>query len=385
MRDSRKKGGGDMTGVMVLADDLSGAAEVAGIVLERTTNLELSLSGVDGLGAAGRLSATVGIVDLDTRSRSTAEAGTRLSAALDAVPTGTRVVVKIDSLLRGHVAATVDVLARRGRVVVAAGHPGLGRVVRDGVLFVNHVPLHRSSVWNAEPGHPPATVRDVVGTAPSVAVPDVTGDRDLDDVVASVADDPDAVLVGSGALAAAVVRTLPAVDAAADTTTHGSSRDVLTVVGTASVGARDQVARLAEDGVPVVSVDAAAIVAGRASTAELESVLARGSAVLTVSGPLDPSASGRLVAALGQFVARVVAGRSVDLALTGGETARAVVDALGITTLRPVGRVHYGAVVLRAPDGRRVVTRPGSFGDRHSLSAIHAHLAGLPVGTVSQS
>ncbi|SFA58422.1 4-hydroxythreonine-4-phosphate dehydrogenase [Rhodococcoides kroppenstedtii] len=368
-----------MTRTVVLSDDLSGAAEVAGTVLERTTDLELSLSGVDGFTAA------VGIVDLDTRSRSAAEAGARLSAALGAVPAGTRVVVKIDSLLRGHVATTVDVLARRGRVVVAAGHPGLGRIVRNGVLYVNDVPLHRSSVWNAEPGLPPASVRDVVGTAPSVAVPDVTGNRDLDDVVASVADDPDVVLVGSGALAAALVRTLPAATAARDTHPADPARDVLTVVGTASVGARDQVARLAEDGVPVVSVDAAAVLAGRASTAELEGALARGSAVLTVSGPLDPSASGRLVVALGHLVARVAAGRAVDLALTGGETARAVVDALGITTLRPVGQVHYGAVVLRAPDGRRIVTRPGSFGDRHSLSAIHAHLAGLPVGAVSQS
>jgi D-threonate/D-erythronate kinase len=60
--------------------------------------------------------------------------------------------------------------------------------------------------------------------------------------------------------------------------------------------------------------------------------------------------------------------------LTGGETARAVVDAIGITSLRPVHEIHHGAVVSVAPDGRRVVTRPGSFGDINSLVTITRYL-----------
>ncbi|MGW3589258.1 four-carbon acid sugar kinase family protein [Streptomyces fungicidicus] len=63
-----------------------------------------------------------------------------------------------------------------------------------------------------------------------------------------------------------------------------------------------------------------------------------------------------------------------DLVLTGGETARRVLDALGVTTLRPVGEIHHGAVHCTTTDGRSVVTRPGSFGGPDSFVRIAAAL-----------
>jgi 4-hydroxythreonine-4-phosphate dehydrogenase len=62
------------------------------------------------------------------------------------------------------------------------------------------------------------------------------------------------------------------------------------------------------------------------------------------------------------------------LVLTGGETARAVVDAIGLTTLRPIYEIHHGAVASVASDGRRIVTRPGSFGGADSLVDIVRYL-----------
>ncbi|MFD8566682.1 nucleotide-binding domain containing protein [Streptomyces sp. NPDC059639] len=55
-------------------------------------------------------------------------------------------------------------------------------------------------------------------------------------------------------------------------------------------------------------------------------------------------------------------------------------DALGVTELEPLGQIHHGAVLCATPDGRTVVTRPGSFGDADSLRHIvralaSAHLA----------
>ena len=60
----------------------------------------------------------------------------------------------------------------------------------------------------------------------------------------------------------------------------------------------------------------------------------------------------------------------VDLVLTGGEAAGRVLDELGIVELLPIAEVHHGAVQSRAPDGRCVVTRPGSFGGPDSLLEI---------------
>ncbi|MFI6951717.1 nucleotide-binding domain containing protein [Streptomyces sp. NPDC050422] len=58
---------------------------------------------------------------------------------------------------------------------------------------------------------------------------------------------------------------------------------------------------------------------------------------------------------------------NADLVLTGGETARTLLDALAVTSLLPVGQVHHGAVLCRTPQGRGVVIRPGSHGGQDSL------------------
>ncbi|QDL69384.1 hypothetical protein DNK48_08195 [Streptomyces malaysiensis subsp. malaysiensis] len=80
----------------------------------------------------------------------------------------------------------------------------------------------------------------------------------------------------------------------------------------------------------------------------------------------------RLVLGLARVIGDAVAAHhgAVDLVLTGGETARRVLDALAVAELDPVGQVHHGAVHLATPDGRSVVTRPGSFGDPDSLRQI---------------
>lgn len=99
------------------------------------------------------------------------------------------------------------------------------------------------------------------------------------------------------------------------------------------------------------------------------------------SGPgVRPGAGRRLVSVL----ARLAADRAsdADLVLTGGETARRVLDALGVAHLAPLGQIHHGAVHALTPDGRHVVTRPGSFGDTDSLlriaTALRPDLPHLP-------
>ena len=67
----------------------------------------------------------------------------------------------------------------------------------------------------------------------------------------------------------------------------------------------------------------------------------------------------------------------MPLALTGGETARRALDALGVNRLPPVGQVHHGAVHTLTPSGRSVVIRPGSFGGPESLVDIVQSLQSL--------
>lgn len=64
--------------------------------------------------------------------------------------------------------------------------------------------------------------------------------------------------------------------------------------------------------------------------------------------------------------------------LTGGQTARGVLDTLGVGRLDPLAELTPGAVLSRDADGRRYVTRPGSFGDPDSLVHTAHTLLGRP-------
>jgi uncharacterized protein YgbK (DUF1537 family) len=357
-----------MPGIAVLADDLSGAAEVAAKFLGRATELSLLLD-------TFRPSPGLVVTDLNTRTMTQLDAVRTMRAALAEVPAGTRVVKKIDSLLRGHVGAEVAVLAERGPVMVAAALPSLGRTVRDGVLYLGDTPLHETRAWAAESELPPLSVADLFrGLAGSarITVCDAETDADLDAIVSASSRRPDVQLVGTSALAAALARTLPV--RRVNTEHHPPSKTVLTVIGTAAPVAAGQAEALVADGARAVSVDARALLHDKADPEPIQRALAHGSVVVTIGGVLDPAEAQLVSAALGRFIATVQAEYRPDLVLTGGETARAVVDAVGITALRPVHEIHHGAVVSLTPDGRRVVTRPGSFGDTNSLVTITRYL-----------
>jgi 4-hydroxythreonine-4-phosphate dehydrogenase len=373
--------------VVVLADDLSGAAEAASVFLGRRPSPTLRLH------PGARTGPGVTVVDLNTRALTVADAQRAVRAASSGVPADAMVIAKIDSLLRGHVAGWTDVLAERGPVIVAAALPALRRTVRDGVLHVDGVPLHQTRAWHAEKSSPPVSLAELFGTRPTLPIPagadllellphaaaegriaicDVEDDTDLDRVLAASRAVPGAHLVGTSALAAAVARTLP--PGFPDATPRTASHVVLTVVGTAEPVAAVQVSHLVASGTRHLAVDADHLLSGTADPATLTRELDGGSVVLTIGGDVRPARSEALATALAGFVVAGQAPHRADLVLTGGATARAVVDALGLTALQPVREVHHGAVVSIASDGRAIVTRPGSFGDPTSLTAISRHL-----------
>lgn len=231
------------------------------------------------------------------------------------------------------------------------------------------------------------------------------------------------VLVGTGGIAAVLAETLrpgsrsgantetlpPAriaqVAGAASTTdpTTGSraARPVLAVVGSASGAARRQLRELQAGGFTLFGLSPEEL--RQSGTApNLQSVcraLAAGEPVaLTVTADrVDPREAGEIVSNLGRFVSSVldtqpqsptVAVVVPDLILTGGETAREVLERLGIRALEPLGAEQHGAVVSLADDGRLVGTKPGSFGDDRALlqlyHSIQSRRSSEPAGTARQ-
>ncbi len=392
-----------MAELVILADDLSGAAESASAALLRTTRIQVVLDGgaVVAPVAAARDAARVIAVDLDTRRAGAGTAAAAVAHASRLLAPASLVVVKVDSLLRGRpdllVTAVRDTLESTGRPVLAVvcpATPALGRAVVGGVVHVDGTPLSHTDLWRAEGRTAPSSVAEALGapqahvvaldlvrgprgaliealaeaTASGLVACDAQDDADLDAVVAAATAVPGVrpVLVGAGGLAAAACRTLAADDETAENTpSPPETSRVLVVVGSVAPLLVGEVEELRAAGAELVDLPVDELVAGRAS------IVAPGPGVTVVRpapAAVDPALSARLVDALAEVVAP--AARTADaLVLTGGETARAVLTRLGTQHLVPVA-VTGGAVTSRADDGRVVVTRPGSFGATHSLAAI---------------
>ncbi|MFF0359426.1 four-carbon acid sugar kinase family protein [Streptomyces fungicidicus] len=489
----------DDTTVVALADDLSGAAEVAALL---GLPARLALRPAD-LGLSPAPGEAV-VVDLDSRYLDEGAAAAAVRAAVraagrvssgagrdadgnlaegrafravnsGAVDGGPLWFKKCDSLLRGPVGAEAAAFAEDAEVlVVATALPAARRVVRGGVVLVDGVPLHESAAWRAEERAAPRSVAGALAPLPVTGVPletvrrgpialagrfrevaadgrhpvcDAETDTDLT-VIATAAAllGPGVRLLGSGGLAAAVGRLLtsrrptppsagtrsPSAVPPSATHTPAATHPTAPAEATGPTAATHTPATATTEPAsppspagPTATCPDAASGAARAVVPVYDTVGAGGRGLLVVAGSAEPVVGeqvGRLVAAGARHVVlapgqlagtdtvvlpapapgsvtvvsvdgaggvragaarAVVAGlaRAVsalpgrpDLVLTGGETARRVLDALGVTTLRPVGEIHHGAVHCTTTDGRSVVTRPGSFGGPDSFVRIAAAL-----------
>ena len=388
---SRTTPAGRPSRVLALADDLSGAAETAAA---------LGLPGRILLGppTAPTPEGEALVLDLDTRQLTADEAARAVRAAMPYADGGL-VFKKVDSLLRGNIASeTASYAAGAAGVVIAPALPVAGRTVLDGVVHVHGTALHVTDAWRAERGPAPESVRAALGDLPTRVVPlsvvrspvlalsgwlrtliakghhpvcDAETDADLDAIAQAVLQlGPDIRLLGTGGLAAALGRRLAGADGGGLRETPGTTpyRPLLVVVGTAAPSAVAQIAQLLASGAHHVPVPAHLLTDHRGP--HPLAVVPDGITVVSIDGsdPAEPGSARTLAAGLARTVAE--AARDSDLVLTGGETARRVLDTLGLRELLPVGQIHHGAVHSRTADGRSVVTRPGSFGDTDSLLRI---------------
>jgi 4-hydroxythreonine-4-phosphate dehydrogenase len=394
---------------VVLADDISGAAEVAA-TFGTGTRVVLRFPAGGPVAAAG---VRFAVVDTDTRARQAEQAERVIADLVSQLDLESPLVKKVDSLLRGRIAAELTPLLGSGwLVVLAPALPQLGRVTLEGVITVEGVPLHATNLWLAESTSAPRSISEVLGGLPHrlvtlnevrgadlaeklrgmrglVAVCDAETSADLAAIVCAAVQIPTVALVGSSALC----RTMAGSEGPARIgPSREGDRACLTVVGTASRAAREQ-ARLLVEAFPVTWIELAAdeLIGGKGAHQEtIANRISQGLAVGDVLVTLEPiSAEGPhpagddLTAALAEIVSRssvrTPEGPSVDLVLTGGETARAVLDALGVEYLEVVGETEPGAVVSSTANRARVGTRPGSFGGPDSLITLRQSLWGAPI------
>ncbi len=280
---------------------------------------------------------------------------------------------KIDSTLRGPVAAELDALTELlpdTRFLFSPANPAARRTVRKGILLVQGVPVAETE-YGRDPVSPArsSVVRDVVGAcaANRVVIPDVETQLDLEAAVDAMnAAGQPWIGVGSGALARAIMaRTSQRVTRRGPRAVSPvESSGTLMVCGSAHGLNRLQAARLLETrSVPMHEIDVS-FAPGRLDALSTR-LTTEGAASILIQQTRTDSAAARsaIVAAAAEIVERAAVRR---VFVTGGETAFALCRALGVTTLRFVAEIEPGVSLSRthASCGSLLLAiKPGGFGD----------------------
>jgi uncharacterized protein YgbK (DUF1537 family) len=383
----------------IIADDLTGAADAAAAY--GPTHTSSVILDVDGAWPDAE------ILSINTESRylaGEAAASAVTSAAGRALGQNRRVFKKIDSLLRGNVGVEVAATLARftqgrgnGLAIVAPAFPATRRTTHGGIVHVDGVQNNEGNfggdvaralaaggltveVVAGNPGRTPEELafrlRDVQERGIDAVVLDASSDEDLAGIAAAaeLLEFP-ALLVGSGGLAghiAAGREGVPARDALPRRVTR-----TLTVIGSYSGLARRQIQELVEAGVEHIKLDHAKL-DDPALPGELAQAMSRNDVVLTPDpmGTVDKSQALVVAEALARATAAGI-GHCDALVLTGGETATAVLGALGAGSFTVLGEIEPGVVMSLLPEPLPLlVTKAGAFGDAGTLARTKQFLTG---------
>ena len=372
-----------MPRLLAIADDLSGAAEIAGIGhrfgLPTKIVRDCLPDRSDGSGLT--------VLDTDSRSLDAEGAARAVREALAWWEPAQYELTykKVDSVLRGQIRAELSALARvvggRRTPLLLAQNPSRGRVIdAGGEYFIDDLPLDRTSFAD-DPDHPARSsdARELLGDAnavcrtadqelPSPGLTTIAAAASLDDVARwarRVVSDPSILPAGSGDFFTAILGAsgLCAREQFVERLSPGRA---LFVCGSASAYSRRLAQTAAARGVTIQEMPDE-VFAGSASTDTwshqvLDALTAGNGRVLVfIPQSLDRSASQRLQTALAELTAKILASQTVEnLLLEGGATASAVCRRMGWNRLDVTGEFAPGVVRLNAGEINLII-KPGSY------------------------
>jgi D-threonate/D-erythronate kinase len=354
-----------------------------------------------------RVAGTSDVVVVDTASRHLAprEAARRVRQAVAAArsgrgrsgPGGYQLYKKIDSTLRGNVAA--ELAAFRAATAVeclplAPAFPAQGRTTRDGAVWVDGRPLRQSAA--AQDALARAVSGDLARLAPPHAldVIDARTDADLRRIAARLARDARlGAVAGSGGLAGAIAARFGSRRKA--TAPRAVRGGVLVVSGSAHPVAQAQARALVAAGALglIAPIGARTPLRDRRATEALAiDALSAGRTVVLACPALAAgarlpvrraTAAATRLAAIARTV--VTTGAAGAVFTVGGDTTAALVAAMGWALLAVDGALVPGVAVVRvqAPSAgaagpRWLITKSGAFGDPHTLRRLVRRVTSAP-------
>ena len=349
--------------IAVIADDITGAAEMAGIAHRLGLSVNMSTSPKD------IPSCDVSVIATDTRSMTGAEAAeesARVASSLTGMSTVKHIFKKTDSALRGNVVAELTPLLRLTRyreALYIPANPSKGRIIRNGTYYIGEKPIHETD-FSFDPEFPAfssvLTERFPDALESNVHFADAVSEEDIRREVDNAGDDT--LLVGAADLFTAFLMkhcrcrgtsSSPKVDI--------DLSDALIVCGSTQSRAIDCGAETFF--MPTDLYDGISGPDGWIS--EISGHYAANRSIILAIR--DRHRTGKesatyLRETMAETVDRFIGIRAPrELIIEGGATAYAILRRLGWDTLTITDEIAPGVIRMNTPAGIHITMKPGSY------------------------
>jgi uncharacterized protein YgbK (DUF1537 family) len=347
--------------ILVLADDMTGALEVAAVFADSGFRTIVSTKPLRGVYDE------VLVIDTETRHSSPSAAFERVVAlAQQTGVTPDLLYKKTDSTLRGNIRSELMALAKlypEKRIGYAPAYPAQGRVVKNGVIHVNGVPLAETA-FARDCLNPvvSSSIRDLIGPDFQCTIFDGSTDLDVQKAAAAIlADQTMRIAAGPAALAEAIAAQLQRRN-----TNHRALPRVRTCI--VMNGSRTEISR------------------SQIRHAESHCCLVRnGTGSWSLADPdiADEPAAATVAAMRAEQLIRLLRQRPTDgVLIIGGDTAYAFLAALGSPPIVPITQLVPGVAISRISNSDVksrlplyhgdliLITKAGGFGEVDVLCRI---------------
>ena len=369
--------------IAVIADDLTGAAELAGIGLRYFSKIKVFTDQIEAADA------DLIVVSTDSRSMPEVDA-VRKTAAVTARVAALQpklIFKKVDSALRGHVAAEIEAQLKQlalNRALLVPANPALGRKIIKGIYYLHEEPIHLTA-FSRDPEFPvktsvvsamltshdlPVHVLDHRQPMPSSGI--IIGEAQTTEELRAWAEKKeDGVLLGGGSgFFTAVMNSLQTgvpIKPVSDDLSF--KRTSLFVCGSAYNRSIELVKSLKKRGGPVSYIPVSSPIHFDESwrMEVFYFLTAYGQAVIAldptkvVQSMLDAKSLREATAAAVHVVYNEV--EIKELIVEGGSTASAIIKKLGLQTFSPVEEISTGVVRMKVQGTRELylTIKPGSY------------------------
>lgn len=374
--------------IAVIADDLSGAAELAGIGLRNKLQVEMNTE------VNENTKAEMLVIASDTRSLKEVEAIAEMKKiTLQVAKLNPEMIFKkVDSVLRGHVLSELCAqlkILNLERVLLVPANPALGRTITNGTYFFYNQPIHLSSFSN-DPEFP-ITSSDVLEMLhvnndfvqikkKEEALPDlgiIIGEASSSEDLKAWAKriDKKTLVAGGAGFFSAILDGINIKGANVEQSKAKQfSQPILFVCGSTFNKSREIIKKINSHGGPVSYMPEAIMRSdefhedlylkwGKEIVSFIES---RGKAIISINQETEQTfaSPGLLRERIARVVEEVFRKIKIrELLIEGGSTAAAVLRKLQLKTFFPLQEIAIGVIRMRVKDNNDlcITVKPGSY------------------------